>query len=103
MHGDLSSKYHIVKSLKAKDFAHFNIEFFSVTQCARQGFALGLSVVVAKIPTIKVESLMKLIVNLLEVSASMKGQVSLKTYLCNSVKQILYSILCCNLISSITL
>jgi len=48
---------------------------FFVIQCARQGFALGLSIVVAKIPTIKVESLMKLIVNLLEVSASMKGQV----------------------------
>lgn len=46
----------------------------SSRECARQGFALGLSILVAKIPTIKVESLMKLIVNLLEVSASMKGQ-----------------------------
>ncbi|XP_020253656.1 DNA polymerase V-like [Asparagus officinalis] len=46
----------------------------SSRECARQGFALGLSIVVAKIPTIKVEPLMKSIVNLLEVSASMKGQ-----------------------------
>lgn len=46
----------------------------SSRECARQGFALGLSIVLAKIPTIKVESLLKLIVNILEVSASMKGQ-----------------------------
>nr|DAD28385.1 TPA_asm: hypothetical protein HUJ06_029853 [Nelumbo nucifera] len=44
--------------------------------CARQGFALGLTVVVDAIPSIRVESLMKLIVNLLEVSSSMKGQAS---------------------------
>ncbi|KAK8626982.1 hypothetical protein V6N13_134611 [Hibiscus sabdariffa] len=43
-------------------------------QYVRQGFALGLAALVAKIPSIKVDSLLKLIVNLLDVSSSMKGQ-----------------------------
>ncbi|XP_058069514.1 rDNA transcriptional regulator pol5 [Magnolia sinica] len=46
----------------------------SSRECARQGFALGLTVIVGTIPSIKVDSLMKLIVDLLEVSSSMKGQ-----------------------------
>lgn len=44
-------------------------------QCARQGFALGLTILLHKIPSIKSQSLLKLIVDLLEVSSSMKGQV----------------------------
>lgn len=44
-------------------------------QCARQGFALGLTILLYKIPSIKVQSFLKLIVDLLEVSSSMKGQV----------------------------
>lgn len=50
-------------------------------QCARQGFALGLTVLVGTISTIKLDSLLKLIVDLLEVSSSMKGQVS-KNHVC---------------------
>ncbi|GLT52266.1 hypothetical protein SLA2020_256140 [Shorea laevis] len=46
----------------------------SSRECARQGFALGLTILVRTIPSIKVDSLLKLIVNLLEVSSSMKGQ-----------------------------
>ncbi|XVE49423.1 hypothetical protein DITRI_Ditri01bG0081300 [Diplodiscus trichospermus] len=46
----------------------------SSRECARQGFALGLTALLATIPSIKVDSLLKLIVNLLEVSSSMKGQ-----------------------------
>ncbi|XVF01463.1 hypothetical protein REPUB_Repub04eG0091400 [Reevesia pubescens] len=46
----------------------------SSRECARQGFALGLTALVATIPNIKLDSLLKLIVNLLEVSSSMKGQ-----------------------------
>ncbi|KAK1291181.1 hypothetical protein QJS10_CPB17g02449 [Acorus calamus] len=46
----------------------------SSRECARQGFALGLSAVVGKIPSIKLDSMMKLIVNLLEITSSMKGQ-----------------------------
>ncbi|KAF5953126.1 hypothetical protein HYC85_011070 [Camellia sinensis] len=42
--------------------------------CARQGFALGLTILVGAIPSIKVDALLKLIVDLLEVSSSMKGQ-----------------------------
>ena len=48
-------------------------------QCARQGFALGLTILVSTIPSIKVKSLLKLIVDFLEVSSSMKGQVG-KTF-----------------------
>ena len=44
-------------------------------QCARQGFALGLTVLVGAIPCIKIDALLKLTVDLLEVSSSMKGQV----------------------------
>lgn len=44
-------------------------------QCARQGFALGLTALISTQPNIKVDSLLKLIVNILEVSSSMKGQV----------------------------
>ncbi|KAH9655287.1 DNA polymerase V family [Citrus sinensis] len=46
----------------------------SSRECARQGFALGLTLSVSTIPSIKVDSLLKLIVDLLEVSSSMKGQ-----------------------------
>ncbi|CAI9104153.1 OLC1v1002776C1 [Oldenlandia corymbosa var. corymbosa] len=46
----------------------------SSRECARQGFALGLTMLVGAVPSIKVDSLLKLIVNLLEVSSSMKGQ-----------------------------
>ncbi|KAG8498066.1 hypothetical protein CXB51_007330 [Gossypium anomalum] len=45
-----------------------------VLQCVGQGFALGLTALVAKIPSIKVDSLLKLIVNLLGVSSSMEDQ-----------------------------
>ncbi|XP_043711070.1 rDNA transcriptional regulator pol5-like [Telopea speciosissima] len=46
----------------------------SSRECARQGFALGLTILVGSIPCIKVDSVMKLIGDLLEVSSSMKGQ-----------------------------
>ncbi|KAK6945873.1 DNA polymerase V/Myb-binding protein 1A [Dillenia turbinata] len=46
----------------------------SSRECARQGFALGLSLLVGRISSIKVDSLLKLVGNLLEVSSSMKGQ-----------------------------
>lgn len=46
----------------------------SSRECARQGFALGLTVLVGKVPNVRVDSLLKLIVDLLEVSSSMKGQ-----------------------------
>ncbi|KAJ0077787.1 hypothetical protein Patl1_37204 [Pistacia atlantica] len=45
----------------------------SSRECARPGFSLGLTLLVSKIPSIKVDSLLKLIVDLLEVSSSMKG------------------------------
>lgn len=44
-------------------------------QCARQGFALGLTVLVGAIHKIRIESFLKLVVDLLEVTSSMKGQV----------------------------
>lgn len=44
-------------------------------QCARQGFALGLTILVGTVPSIRLESLLKLITTLLEVTSSMKGQV----------------------------
>ncbi|WCJ18168.1 DNA polymerase V family [Euphorbia peplus] len=46
----------------------------SSRECARQGFALGLTVLLGTISSIKVDALLKLIVELLEVSSSMKGQ-----------------------------
>ncbi|EXC33021.1 DNA polymerase V [Morus notabilis] len=46
----------------------------SSRECARQGFALGLTLLVGTIPSIKVDSLLKLIVDLLEITSSMKGQ-----------------------------
>ncbi|KAK7328063.1 hypothetical protein VNO77_22159 [Canavalia gladiata] len=46
----------------------------SSRECARQGFALGLTVLAGAIHNIKVESFLKLVVNLLEVTSSMKGQ-----------------------------
>lgn len=46
----------------------------SSRECARQGFALGLTMLGGKIPSIRVEPLLKLVVDLLEVSSSMKGQ-----------------------------
>lgn len=49
-------------------------------QCARQGFALGLTLLIGKISSVKVDSLLKLIVDSLEISSSMKGQVSKKSF-----------------------
>ncbi|KAM5548469.1 rDNA transcriptional regulator pol5 [Rosa sericea] len=46
----------------------------SSRECARQGFALGLTILVSTIRSIKVDSLLKLIVDFLEVTSSMKGQ-----------------------------
>ncbi|KAK9283879.1 hypothetical protein L1049_012134 [Liquidambar formosana] len=46
----------------------------SSRECARQGFALGLTMLVGTIPSIQVDSLLKIIANLLEVTSSMKGQ-----------------------------
>ncbi|WVY93844.1 hypothetical protein V8G54_032932 [Vigna mungo] len=46
----------------------------SSRECARQGFALGLTVLAGTLHNIKVESFLKLVVNLLEVTSSMKGQ-----------------------------
>ncbi|KAK4254145.1 hypothetical protein QN277_009565 [Acacia crassicarpa] len=46
----------------------------SSRECARQGFALGLTVVIGSIPNIRLESFFKLVVDLLEVTSSMKGQ-----------------------------
>lgn len=46
----------------------------SSRECARQGFALGLTALISTQSNIKVDSLLKLIVNMLEVSSSMKGQ-----------------------------
>ncbi|KAK4756143.1 hypothetical protein SAY87_006270 [Trapa incisa] len=46
----------------------------SSRECARQGFALGLALLVDTIPSIKVDAILKLSVDLLEVSSSMKGQ-----------------------------
>ncbi|KAH6833125.1 DNA polymerase V family [Perilla frutescens var. hirtella] len=46
----------------------------SSRECARQGFALGLTILVGTVPSIKLESLLKLITTLLEVNSSMKGQ-----------------------------
>ncbi|KAK4381305.1 Myb-binding protein 1A-like protein, partial [Sesamum angolense] len=48
----------------------------SSRECARQGFALGLTILVGTVHSIKLDSLLKLIINLLEVSSSMKGQNS---------------------------
>ncbi|KAH9322608.1 hypothetical protein KI387_017247, partial [Taxus chinensis] len=42
--------------------------------CARQGFALAFTTVVAAIPCIELDALVKLIEELLEVTSSMKGQ-----------------------------
>ncbi|XP_023744837.1 uncharacterized protein LOC111892992 [Lactuca sativa] len=46
----------------------------SSRECARQGFALGLTMLVGAVSDIALDSLLKLIVDLLEVSSSMKGQ-----------------------------
>ncbi|KAG6425009.1 hypothetical protein SASPL_115432 [Salvia splendens] len=46
----------------------------SSRECARQGFALGLTMLIATVHSINLESLLKLITTLLEVSSSMKGQ-----------------------------
>ncbi|KAJ8764735.1 hypothetical protein K2173_009123 [Erythroxylum novogranatense] len=46
----------------------------SSRECARQGFALGLTALIGSIPRINIGALLKLIVDLLEVSSSMKGQ-----------------------------
>ncbi|RZC57897.1 hypothetical protein C5167_005198 [Papaver somniferum] len=52
----------------------------SSRECARQGFALGLTVVLKTISDIKLDALMKLIMDILEVNSSMKGQEA-KDYL----------------------
>ena len=44
-------------------------------QCARQGFALGLCVVISRISAVSLYSVMKLVAQFLEVSSSKKGQV----------------------------
>ncbi|KAI3889727.1 hypothetical protein MKX03_007749 [Papaver bracteatum] len=46
----------------------------SSRECARQGFVLGLTVVLKTVPDIKLDALMKLIKDILEVNSSMKGQ-----------------------------
>ncbi|CAN6455380.1 unnamed protein product [Victoria cruziana] len=46
----------------------------SSRECARQGFALGLTAVLGTIKSINTVSILELIDNLLEVSSSMKGQ-----------------------------
>lgn len=46
----------------------------SSRECARQGFALGLTILVSTNSKIRVDSLLKLIVDSLEVTSSMKGQ-----------------------------
>ncbi|MED6168886.1 hypothetical protein PIB30_015944 [Stylosanthes scabra] len=46
----------------------------SSRECARQGFALGLTVLVGAVRNIRVQSFLKLVVDLLEVTSSMKGQ-----------------------------
>lgn len=46
----------------------------SPIECARQGFALGLTILLGAITSIRVDAILKLIVDLLEVSSSMKGK-----------------------------
>ncbi|CAL0300835.1 unnamed protein product [Lupinus luteus] len=46
----------------------------SSRECARQGFALGLTVLVGTIHKLRIDSFLKLVVDLLEVTSSMKGQ-----------------------------
>ncbi|CAN0898649.1 rDNA transcriptional regulator pol5 [Linum grandiflorum] len=46
----------------------------SSRECARQGYALGLSLLVCTISSIKVDSILKVILEILEVTASMRGQ-----------------------------
>ncbi|KAJ4843122.1 hypothetical protein Tsubulata_002909 [Turnera subulata] len=46
----------------------------SSRECARQGFALGLTLLLGGIRSIRLESFLKLVVDFLEVSSSMKGQ-----------------------------
>uniref|UniRef100_A0A7N0TMV7 DNA polymerase V n=1 Tax=Kalanchoe fedtschenkoi TaxID=63787 RepID=A0A7N0TMV7_KALFE len=53
----------------------------SSRECARQGFALGLAVVVRSVTKIDIGALLKLIVSLLEVTSSMKGQEARDCYL----------------------
>ncbi|XP_020575481.1 myb-binding protein 1A [Phalaenopsis equestris] len=53
----------------------------SSRECARQGFSLGLAIVVEMIPAVKLVPVMKLIINLLEVSSAMKGLEARDCYL----------------------
>lgn len=46
----------------------------SSRECARQGFALGLTILISTNSKIRVDSVLKLIVDSLEVTSSMKGQ-----------------------------
>lgn len=61
----------MVQCCLTRDLCHVK----TLLQCARQGFALGLTVLVGAVHSLKVDSLLKLIVDLLEVSSSMRGQV----------------------------
>ncbi|KAL1336158.1 hypothetical protein AAHE18_10G041900 [Arachis hypogaea] len=53
----------------------------SSRECARQGFALGLTLLVGAVRKIRVESFLKLVVDLLEVTSSMKGQLPVEALL----------------------
>ncbi|GKB32093.1 hypothetical protein Tco_0871494 [Tanacetum coccineum] len=46
------------------------------TKCTRQGFALGLAMLAGAVSNITLESLWKLIVDLLKVSSPMRGQLA---------------------------
>ena len=51
--------------------------FDAYLQCARQGFATALASLLEALPCITVKSVMKLMKKNLDVTSSMKGQVSL--------------------------
>lgn len=63
-------------------------------QCARQGFALGLALLLDMIPSIRVDAIFKLSVDLLEVSSSMKGQVTMVSILFILFESILAQLSC---------
>ncbi|MCD9637914.1 hypothetical protein HAX54_021464 [Datura stramonium] len=59
-------------------------------KCARQGFALGTTVLVGAVPYIKVDALLKLILELSEICSSMKGQ-DIRDCLLNLLSQLFWS------------
>lgn len=61
----------------SRDKQKFVKPLILILQCARQGFALGLTILLGTISNIKVDSLLKLVNDLLEVTSSMRGQVVL--------------------------